>query len=166
MGAAIGILTLQDTPMTVEPGKPRAIGRVEDELDDRLFGGQPLVDAVECRAQAEPGCSRAENHVRSALGCGDHALGVILDQKVTLVPEFDQASFIGEFHHTEITQHRKDVLALSLGLGMGDVADMDHQVGGAHLFQCGAEGGHQIGRKIRDEADRVRERWPGGRTAG
>ena len=38
---------------------------------------------------------------------------------------------------------------------MRNVADMQQQIGLQHLFQCGAEGGDQLGRQVGDEADGV-----------
>ena len=56
-----------------------------------------------------------------------------------------------------LEQHRLHVAPLRLGLGMGDVAHVQDEVGLHHLLERGAEGRHQRGRQVGDEAHRVGE---------
>ena len=55
----------------------------------------------------------------------------------------------------DLLEHLLDVLALGVAVGMGDVADVDDEVGRDHFLQRRPEGGDELGRKLRDEADRV-----------
>ena len=57
----------------------------------------------------------------------------------------------------EIDEHGQHVVALRLAVGMMRVADMDDDIGFGDLFERGAEGGDEMGRQVRDEADRVRQ---------
>ena len=57
----------------------------------------------------------------------------------------------------ELGQDRVHVLGLDLGLGMGDVAHVEDQVGLEHLLERRAECGDELVRQVGDETHRVGE---------
>ena len=92
----------------------------------------------------------------------DH-LALVGGQLVDLVERFDQSLVDGRAD-LEFAQNVFHVLLLRLAIRVGDVADVDDDVGFLHLLQGRAEGGDQLGRQVGDEADRVgQDDFPAGR---
>ena len=89
-----------------------------------------------------------------ALGQKPVAMGLV--EQVDLVPDLDDAAGIGGVH-AEVGKDLLHILGLGGGIGVGNVPQMQDEVGLHHLLQRGAEGGHQMGRQIGNEADRVRQ---------
>ena len=142
--------------MAMQPAHPGAVGHV-----DRHFEGQ----ARHCEPRLDGGDQRVGPLARDR-GNQDRAgalpvpRGQVFEPRplrgidaVDLVPDLDDAG-IGRLD-AEVAQDLSDIMGLGLGVAMGDVADMEDQVGLDHLFQRGAEGRHQRGRQVRDEADGV-----------
>ena len=72
---------------------------------------------------------------------------------VDLVPDLDNPG-IGRLD-AEVAEDLAHIAGLGFGVAMGDIADMEDQVGLDHLFQGRTESGHQRGGQVRDEADGV-----------
>ena len=106
-------------------------------------GGRPSPVTAETRTQ--PG-------LRVGLGLARGAF--FRRQQVELVPDLDDAG-AAELVDAEFGQHAVHVLGLGIAVGVGDVADVQDDVGREHLLQRGAEGGDQRGRQVGDEAHRV-----------
>ncbi len=73
--------------------------------------------------------------------------------QVDLVPHLDDARVVRL--DAEIAQHLADIVGLGLGVAVGDVADMEDQVGLDDLFERGAECRDERRRQVRDEAHGV-----------
>ena len=85
---------------------------------------------------------------------GEQPRAVGLVEQVDLVPHFDDTLGIMGVD-AEIGENALDVLGLRRRVGIGDVAQMQHEVGLDHFFQRRPESGDQMGGKIGDETDRV-----------
>ena len=110
--------------------------------------GGASVSATAARRRAHPLARQRRDRVdqRAAGGHGGQRGRRLALQKVRLVPDLEHGRGFG---HAEIAQDRHDLGGLVLGLGVADVAHVQDQVGVQHLFQRGAEGGDQLGRKDR-----------------
>ena len=56
---------------------------------------------------------------------------------------------------TELQQHVFDILFLLFGLGVGNVAHMNDNIGLKHFFQSRPESRNQFMRQVRDKADGI-----------
>src|SRR6478735_5451360 len=75
-------------------------------------------------------------------------------QQVDLVPGLDPRRCT-LFRQAQRREHVVDILALSLTVGVREVADMDEQVGLPNFFERSAESCDQLGRQIRNETNSV-----------
>jgi hypothetical protein len=71
-------------------------------------------------------------------------------REMVFLHEADKPGFVAPVSHHEFLEGWSHV-------GIGHVTQMDDQIGLDHLLQRRPEGGHQMRRQFRDEADRVRQ---------
>ena len=84
------------------------------------------------------------------------AAALFIGKQVDLVPCLDprRSAF---FRQPQRCKHVIDVLTLCLMVWMCEITDVDDQVGRSHFLERRPERRDQLGRQIRDEADRVRQ---------
>ena len=153
-------LPFQHLAMGIEPGQVGAVGRVQDQfmhrsvaqksrLDDGKQFGQPFAgrggDDMPLLAARRVRGSLIEKNVTSRFV-----------DKIDLVPDLYDASAIRGVE-PELLQNLGHVAGLSLGILVGDIADMQDDRRLDHFLKRCPEGGDQMRRQIGNEADGVRQ---------
>lgn len=78
-------------------------------------------------------------------------------EKINLVPHLDHAFVVERLIEFEILEHSQDGFFLESGAWIGDVANVEHQVGLCHLLEGGLEGLNEVMREVADEPDGVQQ---------
>ncbi len=111
-------------------------------------------DGGQQRGHALAGQGRQREDLRALRGLRHQRLMRGGIGQVQLVPDLDLRGLGRDAKRGQDLGH---IGGLFGGLGVADVADVQDQVGGQHLFQRGAEGGDQLRRQVRDETHGVRQ---------
>jgi tRNA dimethylallyltransferase len=139
-----------------EPGPGAAL--VEAEVQD-LFArrlGEVGLDRVAQGIHPLPRQRRNQRHARIAPSRGLDDRGGVGAEQVGLVPDLPEAELVVGID-AEVGEDAAHVLGLVLGLGMGDVADVQDEVGVEHLLERRPEGRDELGGQVGDEPHGVRE---------
>ena len=144
--------------VVVEPGDRRAVAHGASAIGRRCLPTRPPGAAsISPAAASQPSPVSAEIAHRPRIArClfGEHARAASGDRagRSCSAPRSCRAP-PGRRGRARAARPRRRLLRF--GVGMGDVAHMQDQVGLQHLLERGAEGGDQVGRQVGDEADRV-----------
>jgi len=156
VGRLIVVAPAEDFAALIDPRQSLAVAQRDVQPDGADFGFEPAIDQRQ-KAIAALSC---DSRQRDALRITQH---VVLEARprsrvdeIDLVHHLDQPAFDG-FAEPEIDEHAKHVPALGLAVRMISVADMDDDVGFDDLLEGRPEGGDEMGRQVRNEADRVRQ---------
>ncbi len=141
MVARVGFRFGQHDALPVEPGALPPLAEAQHQLALRLLLLERGRHPVEKRREPVAGERGYGDDRILARGLGLDRRPRVGGEEVDLVPDLEERHVL---RHAEVGEDRLDIGGLGLGLGMGDVADMQDQVGRQHLLQRGAEGGDKL----------------------
>src|SRR5579883_1208212 len=153
-GDAILILSVDDLAHPVQPGKRAAVREVDSEIDDLPAIHEAPIDEFQQAANSLSGERRDRKDLRP-MRAAYQPVVFLWRQLVDLVQDLDYPTIaFGLDPHA--AQHLEYIRLLGLAVGMSNVAHMEDEVCLLDLLERGAERSHQMGWKVRDEADRIR----------
>ena len=134
----------------IKPSQCRAVAVGNREVMDLSGLGKPLVDQRKKLFQTLAGDRRDGDLVGLAGRLRRNSVAAIQIQEIDLVEHLDQVA-LQAFSQAHVFKHHFHIAALGLAVGMDDIAHMENEIGLEDFFQSGPKGGHQAGRKVRDE---------------
>ena len=156
MNCLVVVAPPNDLAAPIQPGQCPAVGQRDVQPNHSVRALEPAIEKLEQRIAPLSRRRRQGNTMRIAQPQVFETVARRRFEQIDLVHHLDQPVFEG-LAQAEIAKHVQHVYALCLAVRMIGIADMDDDIGFGNLFQRRTKSRDEMGRKLRDETDRVRQ---------
>lgn len=156
VGRFVVVPAAENFSSVVYPGQGLAVRERNIETLDAGCAFKPAIDQLEQSIASLAGYRRQSDALRIAQLLITEACVRRRLEQIDLVHRFNEPSLDGLIE-AQLTQDIQHITTLRLAVRVMRVADVNDHVGFCDLFERSPEGGDEMGRKIGDKADGVRQ---------